>query len=93
MVIRPMLTNDPGDLTQLAEAVDPDLSLAPVAMPVRSRRHMRLRLAASQTWVRVPPEEQGDQEGPPDQQECQRRRADEHHDQRREPAEVEVHVG
>jgi hypothetical protein len=38
MVIRRMLTGDPGDLTQLAEAVAPRLSLAPVAMPVRCRR-------------------------------------------------------
>jgi hypothetical protein len=34
-VTRRTLTGDPGDLTQLAEAVGPELSLAPVAMPVR----------------------------------------------------------
>jgi hypothetical protein len=38
MVIRRMLTGDPGDLTQRAEAVGPELSLASVAMPVRCRR-------------------------------------------------------
>jgi hypothetical protein len=39
LVIRRMLTGGPGDLTQLAEAVGPELSLAPVGMPVRYRRH------------------------------------------------------
>ena len=41
MVIRRMLTGGPGDPTQLAEAVGPELSSAPVAMPVRYRRHDR----------------------------------------------------
>src|SRR5215472_16694713 len=40
MVIRRMLTRDPGDLTQLAEAVDPELSLAPVAMSAHVRAFM-----------------------------------------------------
>ena len=44
MVIRRMLTGDPGDLTQLAESVDPALSLAPVAMPVRCRQQMSARI-------------------------------------------------
>lgn len=38
MMIRRMLTRDPGGLTQPAEAVGPELSLAPVAMPLRRRR-------------------------------------------------------
>ena len=45
MVIRRMLTGDPGDLTQLDEAVDPELSLAPVAMPVPCRRQLRMLAA------------------------------------------------
>src|SRR5262245_53969342 len=49
MVIRRMLTGDPGDLTQLAEAVDPELSLAPVAMPVPCRRQLRM-FAGGPSW-------------------------------------------
>jgi hypothetical protein len=41
MVIRRMRTDDPGDLTKPAAAADPELALAPVAMPVRYRRQER----------------------------------------------------
>ena len=41
MVIRRMVTGDPGDLAHFAEAVGPEHSLAPVAMPVRCRRRER----------------------------------------------------
>ena len=52
MVLRRMLTGDPGDLTQLAEAVGPELSLAPVAIPVRCRGSMsgRLPCHGRQPW-------------------------------------------
>lgn len=55
MVIRRMLTGDPRDLTQLAEAAGPGLSLARVALLVRCGRQKcadRKELAAPAAGVR-----------------------------------------
>jgi hypothetical protein len=53
MVIRRMLTGGPVDLTQRAEAVGPELSLEPVAMPCVIGGIAVDRLASIPTDVRV----------------------------------------